>query len=362
MTHARRSPPAVLLYRPSLDYRSGAGQLLWMQLRGLRDAGVHAQLACERGALRFLLRTGVRVRRMSAAQAAQAAAADATVVDHGMCVPEAAVVFVHNLMTAANRYLQRPELAAQAAAEEEFFGRLAPLASPVVANSELVRTALVDRFGLSPERVRVAYPGVRADVFTVERAPALRAHARRQLDVPAGAPLVGLVTSGDFHKRGLDLFLAAAEEIHRAAPETRFLVVGSKRLPAGALAHPLVRAGVLRHRPKSSRPDLWLAALDLLLYTARYEEFGLVVAEALALGVPVLTSKRVGASECLPAAYADWLVAEPKALVLATKALALLSDADRRRELAEAGAAAAARLDEKRYVAETVALIRAAAR
>ena len=55
----------VVLYRPSLDARSGAGQLLEMQWRGLNAAGVPAVIACERGALKFWLRTGVRARRRS---------------------------------------------------------------------------------------------------------------------------------------------------------------------------------------------------------------------------------------------------------------------------------------------------------
>ena len=41
---------SVLFYRPSLDFASGAGQLIAMQLRALRAAGEHAEIACARGA------------------------------------------------------------------------------------------------------------------------------------------------------------------------------------------------------------------------------------------------------------------------------------------------------------------------
>ena len=70
--------------------------------------------------------------------------------------------------------------------------------------------------------------------------------------------------------------------------------------------------GVVRYRPKSRHPEPWFAALDLFLYPARFEEFGMVLAEAQAMGVPVLTSRRVGASECLPSAYAPWLLDGPE--------------------------------------------------
>ena len=85
---ARRRRMTVVLYRPSLDARSGAGQLLEMQWRGLTSAGVPTVLACERGALKFWLRTGVRARRRSVAEVERLHAEGAVVVDHGLSIAE----------------------------------------------------------------------------------------------------------------------------------------------------------------------------------------------------------------------------------------------------------------------------------
>ena len=63
--------------------------------------------------------------------------------------------------------------------------------------------------------------------------------------------------------------------------------------------------------PKSRTPEPWFAALDVFLYAAHFEEFGLVVNEAQAMGVPVLTSRRVGAAECLPENQREWLLEQP---------------------------------------------------
>jgi glycosyltransferase involved in cell wall biosynthesis len=135
--------------------------------------------------------------------------------------------------------------------------------------------------------------------------------------------------------------------------------VGSKELPASASAHALVRGGVVRYRPKSARPDRWLAALDLFLYAARFEEFGMVVLEAQAMGIPVLTSRLVGASECLPAVYSPWLVERPEPKVMAEKALGLLADAAIRARLSSAGAESALAFAEHAYVEGTRRLIAA---
>lgn len=348
----------VVLYRPSLDARSGAGQLLEMQWRGLRAAGIDAQLACARGALRFWWRTGVRARRRSVAGVERLRESGATIVDHGACVTNAHVVFVHNLATEAAQHLPAAGVSEAVERERRFFSELQPNAS-IVANSRLVADALIARYALSPERIRVLYPGYRAQRFNLERAATLRSAARRALSLPRDALLVGFVTSGDFAKRGLDVFLDCAARICAHRPDARFLVVGSKRLPDWARDHAVVRAGLLQYRPKVSSPEPWFAALDLFLYAAHYEEFGIVLAEAQAMGVPVLTSRLVGASECLPAVYAPWLVARPEAEPLAAKAVTLLADVPLRRELAAAAARSVTAFDERAYVAGAIELIAA---
>lgn len=348
----------VVLYRPSLDARSGAGQLLTMQWRGLTAAGVPTLLACDRGALKFWLRTGVRARSRSAAQIERLQAEGAVVVDHGPSIPSAELVFVHNVAAEAARHRNEPVAAAALERERHFF-RALRASTLVVANSKLTASALHEHFGLERERVAVLYPGFDSRRFSPQRAAQLRAAARRSLGVDEGAPLVGLVTSGDFAKRGLDLYLDCAARIATARPDVRFLVVGSKRLPDEASAHPLVRSGVVRHRPKSARPEPLFAALDLFLYPARFEEFGMVLAEAQAMGVPVLTSRCVGAAECLPAAYAPWLLERPEPAVMAERAVALLGDAELRARLARAAADTVVAFDERAYVEGTRRLLAA---
>jgi glycosyltransferase involved in cell wall biosynthesis len=347
----------VLLYRPSFDLASGAGQLMQSQFTALRAAGVSAEIGCARGALKFWLRGGRGVRRLSAASARRLQQSDERfVVDHGLCVPRAELIFVHNLATEANLHVPRADWLPQIATERAFFRELQPAAT-VVANSELVKSALCRHFDVAPERVVVHYPGYRSDRFTPEAAAALRGRARRSLGLEDGTPLVGFVTSGDFQKRGLDLFLECAKTVAAVFPDARFLAVGSSSLPEYARSHALVRAGRVLHRPKCRRPQRWFAALDLFLYAARFEEFGMVVSEARASGVPIVTSRVVGATECLPPVYERWLAPRPTVDELAGRALALLADDAARRELARAGAAGASVCDHRAYARATITTI-----
>jgi glycosyltransferase involved in cell wall biosynthesis len=340
----------ALLYFEKLDLYSGAGQLLRMQAAGLEARGVRTVVAAQRGALRFFLRTGIKVRRAAPAEVGAARSATTLVVDHGLAIPDADVVFVHNLAAEANRFMPEQDLAA--AAEEQFFRSLSP-ATHVVANSALVARALGERFGVARERMTIHHPGYQGPRFDPAMRGKLRAVARRGLGIADSTPLVGLVTSGNFAKRGLDLFVTMAEQVGAALPDARFLVVGGRRLPDEIARHALVVSGKLVYRPKNHSPERFIAALDVFVYPARFEEFGMVVLEAAALGVPVLTSQRVGAAECLPPEYARWLIAEPSPQDLAANSMRLLEDGATRLRLGAAGARAALAYDGSRYAAAT---------
>jgi glycosyltransferase involved in cell wall biosynthesis len=330
-----------------------------MQVRGLQAAGKAVRLCCQRGRWRFLLQSGLRAHRVAADGLSSLGRGSAeVVVDHEMALPHADIVYSHNLMSAALRHLPRKDLAAEAARERAFFAALQRDAI-VVANSELVRSALIAEFELDPQRVRVCYPGYREDAFDSSRRAILRSRARRLLGIPSDVPLVGFVTSGDLLKRGLDVFLDAAAEIARQIPSVHFLVVGSKQLPIWARRHSIMTGERVHYRPRGSKPEMWMSALDVFLYPARFEEFGMVVVEASALGVPVLTSRRVGASECLAPEYEPWILDEPDSERFAAHTTALLQDAEELRRLSVAATRAAAELDDARFVRESLALIEA---
>jgi glycosyltransferase involved in cell wall biosynthesis len=344
------------IYRRSLSYTSGAGQLIAMQARALRAAGIGTDIYCQRGAWRYWLRSGLYVHRISSTALPQLCAAPGRIViDHGMELAAAQIVFCHNLMTEASRYLDRPDIESAAAGEREFFSALRDDAV-VVANSNLVRDAIIRQFELAPERVRVCYPGFRSGVFDAARKTQLRADARRALGVGDTTALVGFVTSGDLHKRGIGIFLEAAQAMLAEMPRVRFLVVGSRMLPNWMRRHPLLANGTVLHRGRGRHPQKWMAALDLFLYPARFEEFGMVVLEAGALGIPVVTSRRVGAAECLPDAFAPWISETPDASAFADLGLRLLADEGERSRLSAAGMLMAGRFDDRRYAEESLTI------
>jgi UDP-glucose:(heptosyl)LPS alpha-1,3-glucosyltransferase len=180
----------------------------------------------------------------------------------------------------------------------------------LIANSNLMKSDVTRRFGVPAELVHVIYPGFEPGRFSPGGRAEFGAPMRAELGVKPGELLFGLVTSGDFEKRGLKAFLHAFAAVARKIPEARAVVVGKESRPGPYLA--LARDLDITDRVIFREPiaDVWrfYHALDVYVHPARWEEFGMSVLEALACGLPVITGAGVGAAELLRG--------EPRAFVL----------------------------------------------
>ena len=160
---------------------------------------------------------------------------------------------------------------------------------------------------------------------------------------------------------------------------TRLVVDAYRRVGAQADLPPLVIGGVARDDEATIRTwvreagtaerikvqayllreehALLVAAAELLIYPSAYEGFGLPALEAMAVGVPVLTSRRGALPETCGEAAA-YVEAEVAALAEAVRRFA--EDEGARRELAAAGKAHVARFSPARMAARTAEIYREA--
>lgn len=140
---------------------------------------------------------------------------------------------------------------------------------------------------------------------------------RRRLGLAPQRP-VGLFVGSTQAAKGFPLIV----ELVRRLPEVQWVVV----LRGGSPTPPLGPARVLCDVPAEQLPQLYAAA-DFSLCLSRYESFGMVVAEALACGTPVIATPG-GASRLLlaPSPLRHLLVETPDADAAAARIAQVLAD------------------------------------
>lgn len=233
--------------------------------------------------------------------------------------------------------------------------RLGGVTDAAIAVSEAVAGQVAAEVGLRPEVI-----GNGVDLGRVVGGN--RARGRHALGIAADRLLVGLV-GRICRQKGIDLFVEAAERLCAGHPQAAFVVAGDaedaglrrdlgQRIDAAGLGERIVFAG---HREDMA--DV-LAALDLLAAPSRWEGFGLMLAEAMAAGVPVVASDVGGIPSVVGGAGRLVPAEDPAALAAALGAL--LRDPAEREALRRAGLARAERFDWERSAAEVEAVYRRA--
>ena len=180
----------------------------------------------------------------------------------------------------------------------------APEFKAAICISTMVRDNILHHFDIDPAKLHVIYSGVDAHKFSPTCRDQFRTEQRAALDIPQHAPVAVFVGSG-FERKGLAMFLRALADAGRAGsgPGERWfgLVVGKDKHVGHyqALARSLgiedrviFTGGVADTRP-------FYGASDVFVLPTVYEPFGLVCLEALACGLPVVTSTSSGAAEII---------------------------------------------------------------
>ena len=301
---------SVLLSRKTILTRGGAGQIMASQAQFLQRSGYDVSVCCAKfghGAseafsgvrswciprpLNALLPAELRL-RLYESRVPQLRAGG-LLIDHGESIADADIAYIHNFLSPV--YARRMP---GYVANERLPWRGSGPGTVLVANSVMVSEALQETLHLSADRVVVIYPGYDSARFNPENRQKLRDISRQELAIGHDEIVVGLITSGNFYKRGLDCFVECFNTLSAGYPALRGLVVGDRGTPSELSSNPDYRRGRIIHRPVTGSPERLMAALDLMLYPARYEEFGIVVLEAMAMGIPIVTSSAVGAAELL---------------------------------------------------------------
>ncbi len=182
------------------------------------------------------------------------------------------------------------------AAERRLYA--SPRLKQVICISKMVQAEIHGRFGLPLDRLPVIYNAIDPEVFH----PGLsthRARIRAEHAIPDEAVVFALVGSA-YARKGVGRAIEALADVPAPA---HLLVVGRDRHPARyeALARRCGVAARVTFAGPQRDPRPFLGAADAFVLPTLYDALSNAVLEALACGLPVVTSDRCGAGELVAA-------------------------------------------------------------
>lgn len=169
----------------------------------------------------------------------------------------------------------------------------------VICISKMVREEIREHFGVPDEKLHVIYPGIDLEAFHPRLRTLHRTERRIALGI-ADSELVLLFVGSGFARKGVDVLLRA---VHRARTPCRVLVIGRDKhlVRYERLARALGLGAHVRFLGGQDDVRPYYACADALVMPTLYEPFGNANIEAMAMGLPVITSTKAGASEFIEA-------------------------------------------------------------
>jgi glycosyltransferase involved in cell wall biosynthesis len=203
----------------------------------------------------------------------------------------------------------------------------------VLGNSRAIVDEVVQMDGVPQSRTQVIYNGVDTDRFSPTKRPGMRG----QFGWSKEHLVLGMVANFLPYKRHRD-FVRAAELIHTAVREARFLLVGLDLGEMLAVQRMIAEAGLepyTRIIQGTRAPELAFATMDLYLCTSETEGFSNVLLEAMATGLPVIATSVGGNPEAVAEGENGTLVPARTPELIARAAVKLAVKPERLRQWAE---------------------------
>ena len=228
-----------------------------------------------------------------------------------------------------------------------------PLTLGISANSERTRDDLVKFYGADAAKIQVIYNGVDSQRFSPANVQH-RSAIRQRYALPADAPVVLFV--GEYRRKGLATVIRALGLLHHASVHLLAVGKGDQKHYQALAAEAGITGRATFAGPVRDIEQVFGAA-DMFVFPTYYEPFGMVITEAMASGLPVITSRSAGASEMMTEGVNGLLLDRPgDPDELSRKMAILLADAALREEMGAHARPAAAEVSWAHVAEDTLRL------
>jgi UDP-glucose:(heptosyl)LPS alpha-1,3-glucosyltransferase len=226
-----------------------------------------------------------------------------------------------------------------------------------IANSQLVKRQAIRHYGVPENRISVVYPGIDTERFNLDARRRAREEMRRILGLQ-GDHLALLFASNNFTRKGLDVIIRALANRENRVRQLRLLVVGAGRVSRFRrlaerckVAHRIIFAG------PAEAIENYYAAADAFVLPTRYDPFAAVCLEAMACGLPVVTTAMNGAAEVISDGENGFLLGPGEMERRLSSCLALLPTVERCAQMGLNAARVAANFPMRSHVQQIVSVL-----
>ncbi len=206
----------------------------------------------------------------------------------------------------------------------------------VLALSQMVYRDMQRLHGLPDSRLRLIYNGVDVQRFSPEWRVEHREPTRQRLGI-ADDEVLFLIVAHNLKLKGVPTLIRALGKLRREGVRAKVVVVGGKRTRAMrrlARWHGVDREATFVGMVTDPRD--FYAAADVYVQPTFYDPCSLVVLEALACGLPVVTTKFNGAGELMTIGEQGFLLDDPADSVGLAELMRQTLDLERRAAMSRA--------------------------
>jgi len=201
--------------------------------------------------------------------------------------------------------------------------------------SRMVATDMEQLHGVKPEQMRIVYNGVDTQQFAPDVDDRHRSSIRQELGIDPDEVLL-LIVAHNHRLKGVPALVQATERLQDLGHAVRTVVVGGKKRSGNTPNSSEADRPAVQFLGSIDDPRPYYAAADVYVQPTFYDPCSLVVLEALASGLPVVTSRFNGAGELITPGVEGYIVDNPGDVEELAGAISGLCDPQVRNEAGKA--------------------------
>jgi UDP-glucose:(heptosyl)LPS alpha-1,3-glucosyltransferase len=182
----------------------------------------------------------------------------------------------------------------------------------IIVASNVAKKELIFCYGVLPNKIEVIPLGVRIEEFHPKKKYIYGNEIRKKYDISSDEYVL-FFCGQDFERKGLAFVLKAMHFVKN--DNIKLIVAGKGENDRMSNVRKMVVNLGLEEKVifvgSTNRVDLYYAASDAFVLPTLYDPFGLVLLEAMASGIPVIVSRKAGASELIQDGIGGFILKHP---------------------------------------------------